>query len=184
MRAAESKQEVLQLQCSAAEVGKQKLTRALDSERTKVALQREKELLVNDLLEKDDALEEAQQAANRVEAEQIALVGARKAETKKVTGEQKVLLKQKLAVDKKLQSLKQRVINMDTQRSKLQDDLRTAIFVRPSPFLSFFFDVFKINFAFLFCFCLEEKSKAEAECRKAKLILKTTEIELERVVFQ
>ncbi len=80
-------------------------------------------------LQKDDALGVAQQAAKLIEAEQMKLADARKAETKKHSGELKVLRKQKFAVDNKLQSLKQRVTSMDKQLAKLQEDLRTAISV-------------------------------------------------------
>ncbi len=147
VQAVETKNEVLQLQCSAAEVGQQKLTRALDAQRTKgqslleqrEELQREREFLQNELLEKDDALGVAQQAAKLVEAEQMMLADARKAEAKKHSSELKVIQKQKLGVDNKLQALKQRVTYMGKQLAKLQDDLRAAISVRkPSPFLILF----------------------------------------------
>jgi hypothetical protein len=52
------------------------------------------------------------------------------------------------------------------------------------PFFHFVLSFSKLTLLSFFCFFLEAKSKAEAECRKAKLILKTTEKDLERVMFQ
>jgi hypothetical protein len=189
----EAKNEALQLQCSAAEVGQQKLTRALESERTKgqslleqtERLVREREFLQNELHEKDDALGVAQEAAEFVEAEQMKLADARKVETKNHCRELKVLEKQKLTVDNKLEALTQRVTCMDKQLAKLQEDLRTAISVRLVT-LSFKFvlSFSKLTLLSFLCFRLQDKRKAEAECRKAKLILKTTKKDLERVMFQ
>jgi hypothetical protein len=69
--------------------------------------------------------------------------------------------------------------------AKLQEDLRTAISVRLVT-LSFKFvlSFSKLTLLSFFCFLLQDKSKAEGECRKAKLILKTTEKDLERVLLQ
>ena len=141
VRGVEEKHEALTLLCSAAEVGNQKLARELHVERIKgvslhdqtEALQREREVLNSDLSVKGGALKLAQEVADRAVVEQMRLAATAKEEMKKQTGEQKRLRKQKLAVDKKLQALKEELESMGKQLSKLNEELRTAKAVRLLP---------------------------------------------------